>query len=71
MDSPLDVSNPLAGMGRGYSSPGGGGAGYAASPRGVYASPRSQGYSPSPARPAGTPQPQVPLIHRYLNTLLY
>ncbi|XP_075986990.1 thymine DNA glycosylase isoform X3 [Anticarsia gemmatalis] len=57
MESPLDVSNPLAGMGRGYSSPGGG---YAASPRGVYASPRSQGYSPSPARPAGTPQPQFP-----------
>lgn len=58
MESPLDVSNPLAGMGRGYASPGGGG--YAASPRGVYASPRSQGYSPSPARPAGTPQPQFP-----------
>ncbi|CAH0697661.1 unnamed protein product [Spodoptera exigua] len=47
--------NMLGGMARGYGSPGA----YAASPRGVYASPRSQGYSPSPARPAGTPQPQV------------
>ncbi|KAH9644964.1 hypothetical protein HF086_003294 [Spodoptera exigua] len=47
--------NMLGGMARGYGSPGA----YAASPRGVYASPRSQGYSPSPARPAGTPQPQA------------
>ncbi|XP_059047003.1 collagen alpha-1(I) chain [Achroia grisella] len=74
LESPLDVSGAL--LGRGYGSPGAGpagpagpggagpggpgGAGYAASPRAVYASPRSQGYSPGPARPAGTPQPQYP-----------
>lgn len=57
MESPLDVAGApmLGGLARGYGSPGG----YAASPRGVYASPRSQGYSPSPARRAATPQPQV------------
>ncbi|XP_026730669.1 trithorax group protein osa [Trichoplusia ni] len=69
MDSPLDVGSALGGLSRGYSSPGGPGgpgAGYAGSPRAVYASPRSQGYSPSPARPAGTPQPQEQtLLHQF------
>ncbi|XP_063897909.1 LOW QUALITY PROTEIN: uncharacterized protein LOC110382226 [Helicoverpa armigera] len=58
MESPLEVSAPL-GMTRAYGSPGAYG-----SPRGVYASPRSQGYSPSPARPAGTPQP-AELLHAF------
>lgn len=65
MESPMEVAAPL-GLAR-YSSPGPGvggvggvaGAGFASSPRAVYASPRDQGYSPGPARVAGTPQPQV------------
>ncbi|KAJ0171219.1 hypothetical protein K1T71_013418 [Dendrolimus kikuchii] len=61
MDSPLEASSSLGALGRGYGSPGPGAGGqFCASPRGVYASPRSQGYSPSPHRPAGTPQPQFP-----------
>uniref|UniRef100_A0A2A4J511 Uncharacterized protein n=1 Tax=Heliothis virescens TaxID=7102 RepID=A0A2A4J511_HELVI len=47
MESPLEVAAPL-GMARAYGSPGAYG-----SPRGVYASPRSQGYSPRRARRAG------------------
>ncbi|XP_041984170.1 transcriptional activator MN1-like isoform X3 [Aricia agestis] len=60
MDSPLEVGGGGGGLlSRGYASPGGAGAaGYASSPRAVYASPRSQPYSPTPQRLAATPQPQ-------------